>query len=450
MHRGTDITASLARYAVSSRYEALPDAVRQEAARAFLNWVGVAIGGSREPAVTTAAAYVADLGGAQRSLLIGQGGQRTDPANAALVNCISSAVLAYDDAYLPSVAHPSGPAAAALFALAQDRRVDGAEFLNALTLSIEVQCRQANMLSLPPSPFHPSLYVNGFSGPIGVAAGAARLLRLSETQTVWALGLAASQASGFRGTHGTMTAHFRAGHCSRVGLVAAMMAEKGFDCAPAALEGPGGFFEVYADGADPKHLIGGLGDRHVMLENRYKPYPCGIVIHPAIDACLAIRDRIPVGATVQSVRLAVHPVVLSLTGRRTPTSPIEAPNSVYHWAAAALLLGRAGLSEMKMACIADPRIDALRNLIEAVATETLGKGEAAAEVTLADGTRLHEQVSHARGSLERPMDNADLEGKFRGVVADLVTLEQVETLIAACWDLVSAEDVGSQIGALLP
>lgn len=450
MHRDIDITAQLARHALSTGLESLPDKVREEAARAFLNWVGVAIGGSGEPAVIKAAAYVESLGSAPRAKVIGRGGQMTDPANAALVNCISSAVLAYDDAYLPSVAHPSGPAAAALFALAQDRGTTGAEFLNALALSIELQCRLANMLSLAPSPFHPSLYVNGFSGPVGVAAGAARMLRLTEEQTIWALGLAASQASGFRGTHGTMTAHFRAGHCSRVGLVAAMMAEAGFDCAPAALEGPGGFFDVYADGADPGHLLDELGQRHVMLDNRYKPYPCGIVIHPTIDACLALRDRLPKGAQIAALRLTVHPVVLSLTGRRTPTSPIEAPNSVYHWAAAALLRGRAGLAEMQMDCITDPHIHALRSRIEATDAPAMGKGEAVAELELDDGTRLREHVTSARGSLKRPMNTADLEVKFRDVVRDHLAPDRMDALIAACRDIGQAGDVGAEIGRLLP
>lgn len=450
MHRDVPITNLLSKYSAASKFEDLPSEVQQETCRAFLNWVGVAIGGSGEPAVQRAAAYVAGLGCAPRANVIGFTGLKTSPANAALVNCISSAVLAYDDAYLPSVAHPSGPAVAAMFAFAQDRKVSGPEFLNAIALSIEVQCRIANMLSLTPSPFHPSLYVNGFSGPIGVAAGAARLLNLSEEQTDWAIGLAASQTSGFRGTQGTMTAHFRAGHCSRVGVEAALMAEKGFDCAPNALEGPGGFFDVYADGADSKHLLDALGTTHIMLENRYKPYPCGIVIHPTIDACLELRDQIPADDPLEAVRLLVNPVVLSLTGRRTPKIPVEAPNSVFHWAACALLRGKATLAEMSMGCLADPEVDALRMSVDALGQNNMTKGEAAVEITLQSGKVLRAHVRAARGSFERPMDNNDLESKFRGVLDGKVACQRIDDLIAASWNLPRSKDVGGEIGGLLP
>ena len=169
MNPRTDLTRAIARYAVGSRFDALPHEVQREASRAFLNWIGVAIGGCHETAPTLAARFVIEKGGNPSADLIGHG-VKTDVASAAFVNCIASAVLAYDDAHLPSVAHPSGPAASALFALAQSRSVTGEEFLNALALGIEIQCRVANMLVLPPSPMNPSFYVNGFSGPIGVAA----------------------------------------------------------------------------------------------------------------------------------------------------------------------------------------------------------------------------------------------------------------------------------------
>ena len=444
-----DLTGRLADYACQSRFADLPEAVRHEAVRVFLNWVGVAIGGSGEPAVAIAAAQAADLGATPRAAIIGQG-LRTEPGSAAFVNCISAAVLAYDDAYLPSVAHPGSPAAAALFAVAQDRPVGGEEFLNALALSVEIQCRMANLLALPPSRFHPALYVNGFSGPVGVAVGVGRLIGLGPERMRWAIGIAASQASGFRGTHGTMTAHFRAGHASRAGLQAAVLAEKGFDCTPDALEGAGGMLEVYAEGADPDRALEGLGQRHLMLDNRCKPYPCGIVIHPVIDACLAIRSRMPAGHGPGEVHLTVNPTVLTLTGKRHPETMLAAANSVFHWAAASLLRGTAGLPQMQLECIERPDIAALRDRIVATADARIGKGEAVAETALPSGEVLREHVVHARGSLERPMDDRDLEAKFRGVVEGRMTEAATANLLEACRAIRAASDVGAAIGGLLP
>ena len=212
MPEGSDLTRAIARYAVGSRFDALPQKVQREAARAFLNWIGVAIGGCHEAAPTIAARFVVEKASKPTAAVIGHD-LKTDVASAAFVNCIASSVLAYDDAHLPTVAHPSGPAASALFALAQSRIVSGDEFLSALALGIEIQCRIANMLVHPPSPMNPSFYVNGFSGPIGVAAAVGRILELDEQRMAWAIGIAASQASGFRAVHGTMNVSFSAWIC---------------------------------------------------------------------------------------------------------------------------------------------------------------------------------------------------------------------------------------------
>ncbi len=443
------LTRQLARYAVNSRFDALPQVVRHEAARAFVNWIGVTIGGSAEEASRLSAQYVRGEGAASIASAIGHG-FKTSVASAALVNCIASSVLAYDDAHLPTVAHPSGPAASAVFALAQARRVSGAEFLNALALGIEVQCRVANMLVLPPAPMNPKFYVNGFSGPIGVAAAAGRLIGLDERQMCWAIGTAASQASGFRAAHGTMNSHFRPGNAARAGVVAALLAEQGFDCIENALEVPGGFVDVYAPGSDFDLALTGFGDEHVMLENRYKPYPCGIVVNPVIDAAREIRAQMPPGAVIVRAELGVNPLVLTLTDKREPRTTIEANISVYHWAAAALLRDTVGLETPEAACVAEPDIAALRAQVAAVARPDLGKGEATARVTLADGTVLQSHVVHARGSQAHPMSDADLDAKFDDLARIGLEREAADRLRDLCWQVGTLTDVGAQIGALLP
>jgi 2-methylcitrate dehydratase PrpD len=443
------LTRALARYAVASRYDALPEAVQREAERAFLNWIGVAIGGCHELAVMRAAQYVSAKGGSPQASLIGYGVQ-SDVESAAFVNCISSSVLAYDDAHLPTVAHPSGPAAAALFAVAQTRAVHGHAFLNALVLGIEVQCRIANMLVQPPSPIDPNFYVNGFSGPVGVAVAVGRILGLDEERMSWAIGIAASQASGFRATHGTMTAHFRPGHAARCGVLGALLAEQGFDCIDDALEARGGFIEVYAAGSEPRRALDALGTRHEMLRNRYKPYPCGIVIHPVIDACQEIRAKLPASAKLTRIRLSVNPLVLALTGKRRPRTQLESHVSVYHWAAVSLLKDAPGLAATEVGCLEDPAILALRDHIEALGCPEIGKGEARAEVALADGTVLNAHVVHARGSQARPMTNQELEAKFLSLATRILSREASERLLAACWRASEMDDVGESIGAMLP
>jgi Uncharacterized protein involved in propionate catabolism len=438
------LTKIFARYAARSSFEDLPQTVRHEAARALLNWFGVAIAGSTAPAVTVASELVRSQGGARLSTVLGQN-LMTDPASAAFVNCIASSVHAYDDAHLATVAHPSGPAVAAVVAIAEAQRFSGKEFLNAIALGIEVQCRIASMLVLPPSKFDTGIYVNGFSAPIGVAAAVGRLSGLDEQQMNWALGIAASQASGFRATHGTMTAHFRPGHATRAGVQSALLAKHGFDCTENSLEAPGGLVEIFAPDANRTIAVDGLGARHEMLTNRYKPYPCGIVIHPIIDACLGIRSELPVGCEILTVELLVNPLVTRLTGKRSPRTSLESHVSVYHWAATALLHGVAGLEQTEEAWLFADDIVAMRDLIVAQPSAEIGKGEAVVSVTLADGSSFTKHVTSARGSSDRPMDDAELMAKFEELASQKMTVARAQDLGNACLRIGDAADAGDAL-----
>lgn len=442
------ITKLLASHASHARFASLPENVRTEAARAFLNWMGCALGGCREPAVELAAATVAQLGGGPQASIIGQN-QRTDVANAAFVNCISSSILAFDDAHLATVTHPSGPVGAALFAFSEKQPVSGEDFVNAFVLGMELECRLSNMLVLPPSNFNVGFYVTGMSGPIGVAAAIGNLLGLDEQKMNWAIGIAASQSSGFRSTHGTMTAHFRPGHAARCGVWGAMLAATGFDSDDYALEADNGFIDVYASSANLALAVDGLGQHFEMLSNAYKPYPCGIVIHPTLDACLEVRQQIKPNAKLASVTLRVHPLALKLTGVRTPRTTLESHVSLYHWAAAALLRGTAGVPEMWQDCIDDPGIVALRDRIEAIPDQAIGRGEAIVEVTLTDGQTLRAHVLNARGSAARPMTDAELDAKFRAQASMVLSADKVEELLRLCRGVASLQDVGKEIAAVL-
>ncbi|WP_454739329.1 MmgE/PrpD family protein [Cupriavidus necator] len=442
------ITRELASYAADSRFAALPDNVKREATRAFLNWIGCALGGCREPAVALAAATVAELGGSPHASIIGLQ-QRTDVASAAFVNCISSSVQAFDDAHLATVTHPSGPAGSALFAFSEKSKVSGEDFLNAFALAIEIECRLSNVLVLPPSQFNVGFYVTGLTAPIGVALALANLLKLDQQRMNWAIGLGASQSAGFRATHGTMTAHFRPGHAARCGVWAAMLAAKGFTGDDYSLEADKGFFDVFSAQADLARAVDGLGQHFELLSNTYKPYPCGIVIHPTLDACLEIRQACNADAKVAQATLRVHPLALSLTGVRTPGTPLESHVSLYHWAAAALVRGAAGLAEMQQDCIDDPEIATLRAQIEAIPDATIGRGEAIVEVMLTNGRTMRSHIRDARGSVARPMTDEELDAKFRVQARMVLADEKVEALLQLCRDLAKVTDVGKAIGAVL-
>jgi 2-methylcitrate dehydratase PrpD len=442
-----EITREISQYAVQTQFAKLPASVQTESVRTLVNWLGCALGGCREPAVQIAASVAAETGASPRATVLGHD-LRTDIASAAFINCISSSILAFDDAHLPTVTHPSGPASAGLLALSEQLSVPGEEFLNALTLAVEVTCRLSNVLLLEPSKFNLGFYVTGLTAPIGVAVGAARLLKLDERRTSWAIGLAASQGSGFRATHGTMTAHFRPGQATRAGIVSTLLAAKGFDSSQSSLEDDKGFFDVFSTGANGDYAVDGLGEHFEALQNAYKPYPCGIVIHPTIDACLELVPRIGSADRIESVQIRVHPLTLSLTGIREPKDTLESHISVFHWAAAALLRGRAGLAETQQTCIDDPQIRALRMRVHAIPDPSLEKDESIVEVSCLDGVQLRSHVTNPRGSISRPMNDVELDAKFREQANFVLSHDRTERLLSLCRGAASLRDVGKELLAI--
>ncbi|MBV9813606.1 MAG: MmgE/PrpD family protein, partial [Acetobacteraceae bacterium] len=319
-----------------------------------------------------------------------------------------------------------------LLSLASEHAIAGRDALHALCLGIEITCRLATMLVAPPARSHVAWFTTGLTAGIGAAATAARLLGLGEQQTVWALGLGAAQACGFRETHATMAGALVPAVAARNGLQAALLAGAGFTGPEAALEGAKGFAAVFAEAAHPRGASDDLGTRFEMLDLSYKPYPCGIVIHPAIDGCIdarAVHALTP--DMIERIDLDVHPLTLTLCGRRDPRTGMDAKNSVYHWAAVAMTRGRAGLAEGSDEAVADPAIRALSARIHATADPALAPEAARLHVALRDGRAFGLEVAQARGSLARPMTDDDLSAKFLAQAATVVA--DPDRLLAACW-----------------
>jgi 2-methylcitrate dehydratase PrpD len=415
-------------------------------ARAFLNWVGCVLGGCRDPAVGIAVACAVDAGGAPQASIIGHG-RRSDIATAAFINGLSSSVLSFDDTHLATVTHPTGPVAAALFAYCEKHAVAGDDFLAALAVGMEIECRMSNVLLLPPAQANLGLFITGITGPIGAAAALGRLMHLDEEKMRSAIGLAAAQAAGLRATHGAQSAFFVPAHAARSGVAAAMLAARGFTCTDDMLESPRGLVHVFGPGADLGHATRGLGEDFELLSNAYKPYPSGIVVHPVIDACMEIAERLDGGAQLRGVTLTVHPLALQLTGRREPKDPVEAQISLFHWAAACLVQRRAGLAQLCQDCIDHPEVAHWRARVAAIPDPILQRDEAIAEVTLADGTYLRAHVPHARGSSARPMTDAELDAKFEAQAAVVLAPEARQQLLQRCRNASGLSHLGRDIAA---
>jgi len=439
-HAAPPITQILARFVAEHPSRGWSDAVDREAHRTFLNWIGCAVGAARHEAVEAALAGLEMLQPAAQATLLGRR-ERVDMASAALLNGISSHTFDFDDTHLKTIIHPAGPVASAALALAEHLHASGRALVDALVLGIDVSCRIGNVMY--PDHYDRGWHITGSTGMLGAAAACARLLGLDAERTAMALGIAASQPVGVREQFGTMTKPFHPGAAARAGLTSALLAKGGFTASRSALEAPRGFVQTVSTKHAWNEATDELGERFEISFNTYKPFACGIVIHPSIDASVQLRERGVRAADVEKVELRVHSLVLELTGKKEPADGLQAKFSVYHGCAAGLIFGRAGESEFADEVVLRDDVVALRRKVVATVDDAID--EAAADVTavLRDGRRVHVRVDHAVGSLERPMSDAALEDKFRIQAGPVLGTPRSVDLISTCQRLGELADVRS-------
>jgi 2-methylcitrate dehydratase PrpD len=257
----------------------------------------------------------------------------------------------------------------------------------------------------------------------------------------WAIGLAATQASGLREMFGTMTKSFHPGRAAQNGAMAAFLARAGFDSSERAIEAPRGFANVTSTKQDYAEITDGLGSRWEAGLNSYKPFACGIVIHPTIDGCIQLRDSL--GGDVEriaEVHLRTHPLVLELTGKTEPRTGLEGKFSVYHAASAALLRADGSPTAFTDELVNDSALVALRRKVRAEADPECHEASVRITVVLEDGRRVEKHVDRAIGSLERPLSDTALERKFQDQAEPVIGAAASRRLIELCWALPDLPD----------
>jgi len=442
------VTVVLADYVVGASFDDVPTAVVRESVRSLLNWAGCAIGGSGHETVDRALAAVSPFAGEGVARLFGRV-EKTDPLNAALLNGISSHVFDFDDTHLKTIIHPAGPVASCLLALAEVRPMTGAELLHAFILGVEVECRIGN--AVYPAHYDIGWHITGTAGVFGAAAAAGKILGLDRQQMVWALGIAGTQSSGFREMFGTMCKSFHPGRAAQNGLLSALLAQQGFTSSDRVLEAPRGFAHVMSTERDFSEITDGLGDHFEISLNTYKPFACGIVIHPSIDGAVQLRtDHDLKPADIARVELKVAPLVLELTGKKTPVTGLESKFSVYHSCAVALLHGRAGEHEYSDETVNDPAVLALRSRVELVVDPQIHEASVDVRLTTTDGRELHIFVEHAIGSLERPMSDEQLKAKFVDQAEPLIGTDRAGQAFDRCMTLATQATLADTIALLRP
>ena len=441
------VTQALARFVATHRTRAWSDAVEHEARRTFLNWAGCAIGGARHEAADAALAAVRELESAPQASILGRG-ERCDMASAALVNGITSHVFDFDDTHLKTVIHPAGPVASGVLAIGERIGASGRDVIDALVIGVDVECRVGN--AIYPDHYDRGWHITGSTGMLGGAAGCARILKLDEKRAAMAIGIAASQPIGIREQFGTHTKSFHPGAAARAGVISALLAKNGFTSSAKAIEALRGYARIVSTKQDWSEITDELGSRFEISLNTYKPFACGIVIHPTIDAAAQLRGRGVKAADVERVDLRVHPLVLELTGKKEPQDGLQGKFSVYHGFAAGLVFGRAGEEEFQDDIVRREDVVGLRRKVNATVDRSIHEAAADVTVELKGGRKEHIRVEHAIGSLERPMSDADLEAKFHALADPVIGKDKARAAIDACWKLGEAKDVRALVAAARP
>jgi 2-methylcitrate dehydratase PrpD len=443
---GLGLTNELARFLSGIRYEDLPPAAVHEAKRAMLDWIGCALAGSSHSTVNVLLATFEDLGSVPVATVLGRRGRRLSLLDAPVANGQMGHVLDFDDTHLGGVIlHTSTATLPALFALGEWRKSSGRDVIVALAAAFEAGIRAGQAAS---SHHLGGWHLTGTLGTVAAAAGAARLLRLDAQQTTFALGIACTQAAGMQQNRGSDCKSLHAGKSAYHGVLASMLASRGFNSSAEILEGSLGFTRIFSATQQNSAITAGLGRTWMITGNGYKPYACGVVLHPLIDAMIDVsRNARQPAADVVRVEVRVHPDVIRITGIDTPSSGLMSKFSANHAAAVAYIDQAAGVAQFTNERSADAAVQALRKLIEVTPDPSFRLDQAAAVVRTRAGATHEAQIAHATGTVSNPMSDQSLTEKFLLNATAAIGADQARRVIDTIWSLDTLGDVGDLVRA---
>ncbi|KAI0446459.1 2-methylcitrate dehydratase PrpD [Xylaria telfairii] len=444
-------TLQLASWATNLTYTDLTAPVIEAAVKSIYNWAGCAIGGYAQDAPRIAQATTQlFFGGPPTSSILGSNGSISDAYAdaqlAALLNGIASHIDDYDDTHLETIIHPAGPVASALLAVAEwQGPVTGEEFLTAFVAGVEAECKLG--LSVTPEHYDVGWHITSTTGSIGAAVAVGKLIGLDTTQMQNAIGVAATQVVGMQEYFGSMTKSFHVGRAAQGGMLGALLAQNNYTSSLQGLEAKYGWLHVVSTRENATAYFDQLGEIWEIEKNTFKPFPCGIVLHPTIDAAIQLHNEtIQQGrdiSSVKSINLQVNSEVLVLTGKTAPTTGLEGKFSVYHAAAVGLLYGEATPTYFTDGAVKNATVVEFRKKVNVTTDDKrFSKDQATVTIEFDDGSTLEKHIEHAIGSLENPLTDADLKKKFLDQASKQLGEARAERAYAAFKGIQNMTDVG--------
>jgi 2-methylcitrate dehydratase PrpD len=439
---------ALAKFVLDFPTEDVPADVMHLAKRCLMNHIGVALFATLDPAIDILLDVLRAEGCAPAATVIGKG-FKTSMQNAALANGFLGHFEDYDDTHT-TVIHPSAPIFPAALALSEQRTVSGKDFLAAFAVGVEVACRIGLILVQHFREGAAHWHITNTCGVLGAASAVGRLLKLDQEQMIYAFAIAGTQASGLREVFGSMCKPFHAGKAAQNGLMAALLAERGFTGTDGIFEGARGLVGVMASGHNISEATKDLGKHWELPQNGLKPYACGQANHGFIDAALALRKK--PGVTPQAIKHiqgSVEQFAPALVRRRHPRSGLESKFCYYHSMAAALIDGQALPAQFTDEPATDPAIESLRNRIDFDEDPSLPRRAVQVTLELNDGLTYTERVEHPTGTPGNPMSDAMVQEKFHGLASAALGVEKADKAQSALWSVDTMPNVSELIPLLL-
>lgn len=457
-------TSAVVTFISHARLAAFPAEAIEIGKRCIIDGLGVALAGSTADASRIARGRVLARGEAGEATVLGSG-RRTTAASAALLNGLSGHALDFDDTQLSTtpdrifglLTHPTMPPLTAALAVGERQHATGRQFLEAFLTGFEVECKISEAI-------HSHHYKQGFHssgtvGTFGAMAATAKLLNLAPEACAHALAIAASSASGIRVNFGTMTKPLHVGRAAQNGLLAAEWAADGFTGGADALDGPWGFFKVFSFGSgfDADRIVGVLGNPHTIVSPgvSIKPYPCGVLGHPSMDAMRTLVTTHDVQPeAIKAIRLRAGSNILNPLRYKVAQSELEAKFSPPFILASIALRRKAGIHEFTDEFVLSEPVQQMMAKVDTVldpAIEARGfdRIRSTVEVDLVDGRTLVQDADERyRGGPERPFTRDELYEKFSDCASLVLAPEDVKAVFEAIESIEEMADVGEVVELL--
>ncbi|MBI4333517.1 MAG: MmgE/PrpD family protein [Chloroflexi bacterium] len=437
---GTD---AIANFVANITYDDIPRAVGAAAKTSILDGLGVTLAGGKSQPGHVIISYVGDSGGKPEAGIVGAG-FRSSAAQAALANGVLAHALDYDDGVSRWGGHLTAVVLPAVLALSEREKRSGKETIEAFVAGWEVGEKIGAVIG--PDVKYAGWHSHAVVGPLAAAAAASKALKLDEKQIKMALGIAASGAGGLRLNFGTDTKPFHAGRGAWNGVVAALLAQKGFTATSDILDADLGLPRVFTGKKwDPAHFTARLGNPFSLITPgaHLKPYPsCGRT-QASIDAVLFLKAkhhfRPEEEAEIECRTSRWTQEVLSFS--RPETIP-QAKFSMQYCLAAAVLDGEITMRQFTDEKISSPGVqDFVSRVKYAPHVEGKDFAEDTVTVRLRDGREYSRTVAHARGEPENPMSRDDLILKFGACAEPVLSRQEIQQTIGLVTDLEALEDI---------